>query len=37
MSKDNVEAAIMFSHHIGDELTKKLRDKGYHGNIITPI
>jgi len=34
---DQPDCAIIFSWHIADELTPKLRAKGYRGTLITPL
>ena len=35
--RDNPEFAILFSHHISDELIPKIRAKGYRGKFIVPL
>jgi hypothetical protein len=37
MFTDQPECAIIFSWHIADELAPKLRQKGYHGMLVTPL
>ena len=34
---DQPECAVIFSWHIADELTPKLRAKGYRGRLVTPL
>ena len=34
---DQPECAVIFSWHIADELTPKLRAKGYRGKLVTPL
>jgi len=34
---DQPECAVIFSWHIADELTAKLRAKGYRGRLVTPL
>ena len=34
---DQPDYAVIFSWHIADELAPKLRAKGYHGRMITPL
>jgi hypothetical protein len=34
---DQPDCAVVFSWHIADELTPKLRAKGFRGQLITPL
>ena len=34
---DQPDCAVIFSWHIADELAPKLRAKGYHGKLVTPL